>query len=247
MYRAQPVSNRLVTHRYQQQNYALHVKKLIQLKAISPQQPTRYRSLPPDAKRRRIRREESRKIAKCNSQLFDRIYDITMDNSARILPMVQKSRTLNGSRRRSELRRITSENHRLLERLMSKRSNFSLRRWAKEDTERRKYVRFGCMYPYKLSRGNNLSKPDLSATNLLPPVEPQPSQNLHNDTTLPSVMRKSICFPSFIMRILDMQVAGIGPDLQRKLRHPELEVGCTLRQRRIEGRRYDVQVSVLGE
>lgn len=184
--------NRLVVDRCFEESYAIHRKKLQQMKPCGggSARPERATSIAANYGRAVANHERSRKIARDNDLLLEKLVDITMpsvSSAVRSSPLLvpRRRKTLNGSSRKSELLRITDENRKLLERLITKRSQYSFRKWERDDRERRKYAQFACVYPYTFDK---LGEKQRTEGELSMQTELSPA---FDREALPPVMRKS--------------------------------------------------------
>ena len=199
--------NKLVVGRWHQQEHERHLLRLESMRSDSAEHYIRYRSVPPNAKKRQLKLEKIQKIAKDNSLLLERIVDISNSASPdriRNSKQADLKRTLNGTTRKQELLRITHENRKLLERLITQQSYYNFNKWEKDDKDHRKYVEFASSYPYvfdisekkEVKRNRSVISYQAAKRAMLPPLEPIPQLDTVSIGHLPSVMQKSmIIFP----------------------------------------------------
>jgi len=231
MYRAPPISNRLVYDKIFERQYKIHRNKITSLKLASPVPKIRFKSVQRNLRLKQIRKDAVNKIEKENTMLLEKIVDISTNSPKRSKSFVsyKNKPTLNGTKRKRELVHITQENIRMLQRLISQRSVYNLKKWEDDENERKKYVQFGSIYPYALDYKNNESFEKTS----LPPINMKSKSAL--DTTLPHVMRKNL------------HMATIEESLQRKLKHPGRVINFVVTAYKIEGKPYNIQFSTLNK
>jgi hypothetical protein len=71
-------------------------------------------------------------------------------NASFYMPEIDMRPSLNGESRKRELYRINNENNKLLKRLQSKRSDYSVSKWENERKNKEKILKNICIHPHVL-------------------------------------------------------------------------------------------------
>ena len=150
MDRAIPVSNKLLSRKWEERSDALHQQKLrnIQARVDSASPPAFSRTIR-KAKKEQLLEDHYTEIERENRLLLEKMSSIMQGKpTPRTRP--ERKRSLNQDFRRRELVKITQENQALLRRLQGRTSAYSTYRWETDRKKTERLLRNICEFPYQL-------------------------------------------------------------------------------------------------
>lgn len=152
MFRAIPVSNRILSKKWDEKNHEIHMKKLNDMKStIDAKRPASFAHLKRRAKKEQMLEDRYTEIERENRILLEKMSQIMQNKNikARITKPIQK-KSLNNESRKRQLIQITMENQALLKRLQDKQSSYNVVRWEEDRKTTEKRLKNMCEFPYRL-------------------------------------------------------------------------------------------------
>jgi E3 ubiquitin-protein ligase TRIP12 len=152
MFRAIPVSNRILSKKWDEKNHEIHMKKLNDMKStIDAKRPASFAHLKRRAKKEQMLEDRYTEIERENRILLEKMSQIMQNKNikARITKPIQK-KSLNNESRKRQLIQITMENQALLKRLQDKQSSYNVVRWEEDRKMTEKRLKNMCEFPYRL-------------------------------------------------------------------------------------------------
>lgn len=176
MFRAIPVSNKLIEKKSHERSFEKHQRKLQEIKPLLPERPETFSHLKRNKKKELLVEERFTEIERCNRLLLERLTNI-MKKPSKMTPNSQQQpqyrvRSLNRDVRKRELVKITIENQEILKRIQNRKSQYSVQHWLEVHKKEQKYLKNISEYPIQLYQ-NTGSRMDASFAD----YEPDP---LHN-------------------------------------------------------------------
>lgn len=162
MHRALPVSNKILSKKWEENNHRIHSEKLKNIQPrIKSTKPPKFEHLKFKAKKEQLMEDRYTEIERENRILLEKMSSIVNKKKSREQVMEHKS--LNKYNRKEEMRRITVENHALLKRLQEKSPCYNSLQWEEDRKKTEKRLQNMCEFPYSLGRGGStpahLSRP----------------------------------------------------------------------------------------
>ena len=154
MHRALPVSNKILSKKWEEKNQRIHTEKLKSMQArVKSNKPVEFEHLKFKAKREQLLEDRFTEIERENRILLEKMSVIVSKKKGKNFGLEPKS--LNGFSRKEEMRRITLENHALLKRLQDKSPCYNSHQWEEDRKKIEKRLQNMCEFPYKLGRGGS--------------------------------------------------------------------------------------------
>jgi len=150
MDRAIPVSNKLLSRKWEERTDALHQEKLRTIRArVDSASPPAFSHTVRKAKKEQLLEDHYTEVERENRLLLEKMSSIMQGKPpARAKPA--RKRSLNQDFRRRELVKITQENQALLRRLQGRTSAYSTFRWETERKKTERLLQNICAFPYQL-------------------------------------------------------------------------------------------------
>lgn len=157
MFRAIPVSNKIIERKSVERSRQKHEQKLNELKpAVPDQRPASYDHHKHNKKKEQQLEERYTEIERCNRLLLERLTGIMKkSNSTQPTPPKHfRVRSLNRDSRKRDLVKITIENQSMLRRIQDRKSQYSVNGWLEGHRKEQKYLQNISEYPIKLYSGD---------------------------------------------------------------------------------------------
>jgi Hemingway/CFA97 len=154
MHRAIPVSNKLLSKKWDENNRRIHAEKLKNMQSrVNSGSPMKFSHLKFKAKREQIVEDRLTEIERENRILLEKMSSIMSKKQNKDNPSTVKS--LNKNARKEQMRRITLDNQALLKRLQEKNPCYNTHMWEEERRKTEKRLKNMCEFPYSLGRGES--------------------------------------------------------------------------------------------
>lgn len=150
MDRAIPVSNKLLSRKWEERTDALHQEKLRTIRArVDSASPPAFSHAVRKAKKEQMLEDHYTEVERENRLLLEKMSSIMQGKPPHRAQPARK-RSLNQDFRRREMVKITQENQALLHRLQGRTSTYSTYRWETERKKTERLLQNICAFPYQL-------------------------------------------------------------------------------------------------
>ncbi|CAG9312223.1 unnamed protein product [Blepharisma stoltei] len=155
MHRAIPVSNKILSKKWDEHTNKVHHDKLKNIRSqVDSSCPVTFGQLKRKPKKEQLVEDRYTEIERENRILLEKMSQIMQGKGSRSESRNKKS--LNQEKRRRDLVQITIENHAMLKRLQDKQPSYNVHRWEEERKQVEKRLLNICEYPYRLGATEDL-------------------------------------------------------------------------------------------
>ena len=157
MYRAIPVSNKIVEKKSQERTREKQLKKLQEIKPVVPdERPSSFKPFRRNLKRQTREEERYSEIERCNRLLLERLTGLMKHKNKDFINEQHqfRVRSLNRDSRKRELVKITIENQNLLKRIQNQKSEYSVQSWLESHRQEQKILQNISEFPIHLYSSN---------------------------------------------------------------------------------------------
>jgi hypothetical protein len=152
MHRAIPVSNKILSKKWEENNHRIHAEKLRRMQPrVNSGQPLEFAHLKFKSKREQMLEDRFTEIERENRILLEKMSSI-MNKRQKGGPG-GATRSLNKVARNEQMRKISLDNQALLKRLQEKSPCYSTHQWEEDRRQTEKRLKNLCEFPYMLGRG----------------------------------------------------------------------------------------------
>lgn len=140
---AMPKANKITAKKYEDYCKKLHRNRLNKIKSsIDNKAPKRHNHLRQNLKREQLMEERYAKIERENRILLDKMSSIMQGNHGidNVNDSIQFAKSMNNTRRKFELQRITSENQHILRRIQGREPTYNHLKWEEDRKQNEKYI-----------------------------------------------------------------------------------------------------------
>ncbi|OMJ66778.1 hypothetical protein SteCoe_36265 [Stentor coeruleus] len=156
MHRAIPISNKILSKKWEENNHRIHTEKLKNMQSrVNSGCPQEFFHLKYKAKRDQMLEDRFTEIERENRILLEKMSSIMNKKQQKDEGFAFKS--LNKVARKEEMRRIAMDNKALLKRLQEKSPSYSIHQWEEDRRMKEKILKNMGDFPYNTSR--NVSTP----------------------------------------------------------------------------------------
>lgn len=194
MHREIPVSNRVLSRKWEEREQAFHYERLKSIRAtLDTAKPFPGPGTRAKSKKEQMEEDRVLEIEQENRKLLERMSAIITAKSS-VQTAAGRGKSLNREFRKKELTRVTLENQALLKRLQNRQSSYSTEQWRQDRKETERLLRNICQYPYVLGADSpselrrQMSQPQLPPSlpdsvrqpkpRALPPLKPVPAETV---------------------------------------------------------------------
>ena len=154
MHRAIPVSNKILSKKWEENNQRIHTEKLKNMQSrVKSSKPTKLKHLKFKAKKEQMLEDRFTEIERENRILLEKMSSIMNKKKREGKDLEIKS--LNKNSRKEEMRRITLENQALLKRLQERSPCYNTHQWDEDRRQTEKRLQNMCEFPYLLGRDSS--------------------------------------------------------------------------------------------
>ena len=154
MHRAIPVSNKILSKKWEENNQRIHTEKLKNMQSrVKSSKPTKLKHLKFKAKKEQMLEERFTEIERENRILLEKMSSIM--NKKKKEGKDAEVKSLNKNSRKEEMRRITMENQALLKRLQERTPCYNTHQWDEDRRKTEKRLQNMCEFPYLLGRDSS--------------------------------------------------------------------------------------------
>lgn len=154
MHRAIPVSNKLLSKKWEENNQKIHADKLRQMQSrVNSDRPAQFAHLKYKAKRDQMLEDRFTEIERENRILLEKMSSIMNKKKNQGEGLGLKS--LNKTARRERVGKIAMDNQALLKRLQEKKPCYSTHEWKEDRRKKVNILRNIGDFPYKIGRGGS--------------------------------------------------------------------------------------------
>lgn len=156
MHRSIPISNKILSKKWEENNHRIHTEKLKNMQPrVNSGRPQEFSHLKYKAKRDQMLEDRFTEIERENRILLEKMSSIMNKKQQKDGGFALKS--LNKVARKEEMRRITMDNQALLKRLQEKSPCYSTHQWEEDRRMTEKRLKNMGDFPY--NSGRNVSTP----------------------------------------------------------------------------------------
>ena len=169
MHREIPVSNRVLSRKWEEREQAFHYERLKGIRAtLDTAKPALGSGTRARSKKEQMEEDRLLVIEQENRKLLERMSAIITAKPP-VQTAASRGKSLNSEYRKKELSRVTIENQALLKRLQNRQSSYSNEQWRHDRKETERLLRNICQFPYVLgSESPSDMKRQMSQPQLLP-------------------------------------------------------------------------------
>lgn len=169
MHREIPVSNRVLSRKWEEREQAFHYERLKGIRAtLDTAKPALGAGTRARSKKEQMEEDRLLVIEQENRKLLERMSAIITAKPP-VQTAASRGKSLNSEYRKKELSRVALENQALLKRLQNRQSSYSNEQWRHERKETERLLRNICQFPYVLgSESPSDLKRQMSQPQLLP-------------------------------------------------------------------------------
>lgn len=140
---AQPRANKITAKKYENYCKQLHRSRLNNIKSsIDNSAPKRHNHLRQNLKREQLMEERYARIERENRILLDKMSSIMQGNHGidNVNESLKFAKSMNNTRRKFELEKITLENQHILRRIQSREPTYNHLKWEEDRKQNEKYI-----------------------------------------------------------------------------------------------------------